>query len=322
MAADVAVVVIGRDEGERLVRCLEALRGFDGPVVYVDSASSDGSPARARELGVDVVEVDASRRLTAARGRNAGLAHLRERGVLTEFVQFVDGDCVLAPGWLEAAAAALRADPALAAVCGRLREVDRAASLWNRLADIEWDGPVGEVRHCGGIAMYRSAPLLEVGAFDETIAAGEEPELCLRLRRLGLRLRRLPHEMAAHDIAMTRFSQWWRRTARAGRAYAAGKARHGTGPERFCVRECRSIVFWGGVVPGLALALAWPTHGLSLLLLAGHVVLGWRVFRAARRAGRPRGDAALWAAACVVGKPAQFLGLLGARRTGAPGARP
>ncbi len=38
------VVVIGRNEGERLRRCLESVLGATPGVVYVDSGSSDGSP--------------------------------------------------------------------------------------------------------------------------------------------------------------------------------------------------------------------------------------------------------------------------------------
>jgi glycosyltransferase involved in cell wall biosynthesis len=54
----VGVVVIGRNEGERLKRCLISATTQSTRVVYVDSGSSDNSPAIARDLGADVVDLD------------------------------------------------------------------------------------------------------------------------------------------------------------------------------------------------------------------------------------------------------------------------
>ncbi len=69
---DVGVVVIGRNEGERLVRSLESVVGKAAAVVYVDSASSDQSVANARRIGADVVELDRSEPFTAARAECRG----------------------------------------------------------------------------------------------------------------------------------------------------------------------------------------------------------------------------------------------------------
>ena len=97
---NLAVVVIGRNEGQRLRACLGSIESTKTPVIYVDSGSTDDSVAVAQEYGADVVELDNSRPYTAARGRNAGVARLREMGMDVDYVQFVDGDCALAPGWL------------------------------------------------------------------------------------------------------------------------------------------------------------------------------------------------------------------------------
>ena len=70
--------------------------------------------------------------------------------------------------------------------------------------------------------------------------------------------------MILHDLAMTRFGQWWRRAIRAGHAYAEGADRHGQPPERHWVREARNVAFWGLALPAAAAALAWPTRGASL----------------------------------------------------------
>src|SRR5271154_4207050 len=92
----IGAVVIGRNEGERLIRCFRSLRRYVDAVVYVDSGSTDGSVAAAKEAGAVVVDLDMSRPFTMARGRNAGLAKLREVYPDLGFVHFVDGDCELA----------------------------------------------------------------------------------------------------------------------------------------------------------------------------------------------------------------------------------
>jgi len=272
--ADTGVVAIGRNEGERLRACLASSSGRVGRVVYVDSGSTDGSVALARQFGADVVALDLARPFTAARARNAGFERLLQLQPQLRWVQFVDGDCELAPGWLAEARRFLEARADLAVACGRLRERRPEASVYNQLCDIEWNTPVGEARACGGIAMMRVDALRAAGGFDEALIAGEEPELCVRLRAAGWRIWRLGAEMAWHDAAMTRFGQWWRRTLRGGYAFAQGAAMHGAPPERHWVRETRSALAWGAGVPLAALAamaLAGPWGALVLLAYPAQV---------------------------------------------------
>jgi glycosyltransferase involved in cell wall biosynthesis len=309
MSSDrIGVVAIGRNEGERLRRCLTSVVGQAAQVVYVDSGSTDGSIALARGLGAIVVELEPSIPFTAARARNAGLARLREAAPGIELVQFVDGDCEVVAGWLPAAERALLAEPRLAVVCGRRRERRPEASIYNRLCDLEWDTPVGDADSCGGDALMRAAPVADVGGYDAELIAGEEPDLCLRLRQRGWKIRRLDVEMTLHDAAMDRFGQWWRRSLRAGHAFAEGAARHGREPERYWVREARSNWWWGVVLPAGALGLAPPTGGTSLGLLGAHALLAMRIYRTMRARGLPPADARLYAAFCVLGKVPQGLG--------------
>jgi GT2 family glycosyltransferase len=304
------IVVIGRNEGERLPGCLASVARSGAPVVYVDSGSSDGSLDLARERGAIVLPLDGSCRFTAARARNAGYHRLLRLDPGLEFVQFVDGDCELASGWLERAARFLESHPQVAAVSGRLRERHPGATIYNRLCAIEWDAPAGEARACGGIVMMRIKALEDADGFDPDLIAGEEPELCVRLRERHWSVHRIDAEMATHDADMTRFSQWWRRSLRSGFAYAEAAYLHGQSPERSGVRESRSIWFWGGILPSLALALAWPTGGQSLLLLVAHALLFLKMLWAGCRDRMPAADAALCASACVVAKFPQFLGQL------------
>lgn len=304
----VGVVVIGRNEGDRLVRCMESVRGAEW-VVYVDSGSADGSVERALERGAEVVALDMTKPFTAARARNAGLARLLELDASVRHVQFVDGDCELQPGWLEAGAATLAAHPRVAAVCGRLREQYPKLTIWNRLCDLEWVGPVGEVQACGGVAMYRVDAINGVGRFRESMIAGEEPELCLRLRAVRFSIQRLDQEMALHDAAMMRFRQWWKRAVRSGHAYAESAHLHRQSPRKPWRREVMRNWLWGLIVPIVALSLAWPTYGISLALLVLYPVWMWRIARERRRRlADTTSDAWLYAFFCMLGKAPSALG--------------
>jgi glycosyltransferase involved in cell wall biosynthesis len=301
-------VAIGRNEGERLRRCLASLVGRVRVVVYVDSGSTDGSVEMARAMGVLVTELDRAQAFTAARARNAGLARLDEAAPDLELVQFVDGDCEVAAGWSERAERELVADPRLAVVCGRRRERYPERSIYNRLCDLEWDTPIGLADACGGDALMRVEAVRAVNGYDPSLIAGEEPDLCLRLRRLGWKVLRVDAEMTLHDAAMTRFPQWWKRSLRAGHAYAEGAARQAGGAERYWAKEVRSNWAWGLFLPIGTLAVAVATGGLGLALLAAYGALGARVYRGMRRREISRRDARLAAFFCVIGKVPQGLG--------------
>jgi GT2 family glycosyltransferase len=302
------VVVIGRNEGERLAHCLASIGDPALPVVYVDSGSTDGSVERARARAT-VVELDATAPFTAARGRNAGFEAITAAHPRLELVNFVDGDCEIAPGWLDTARRYLADHADVAVVFGRRRERHPEASPWNRCADVEWDGLPGDADACGGDAMMRAAVLRRAGLYDPTLIAGEEPELCLRIRRLGARIVRLDHEMTLHDAALLRFGQWWRRQARSGHAYAETVWRHRDAPDRARARQVLSVCFWAGLIPLAALAFAPATRGASLLLLLTWA-WPWRgLYRATRRL-RSRRDAVLYATACLLGKFAELGGML------------
>lgn len=267
----VGAVAIGRNEGERLVRCLDALVGAGLAVVYVDSGSTDGSVEAARSRGVEVVELDTSIKFTAARARNAGFKRLIERHAGVELVQFVDGDCELEDGWIDTAIAALGANPDLAVVCGRRAERYPERTIYNLLCDLEWDTPIGPAEACGGDALYRREAFESVGGFDESLIAGEEPELCFRLRRAGRGVERLDAPMTRHDADMHRFGQWWQRHVRSGYAATEAWFRHGSAGETHMVRIAKSAVFYAAVLPLVALVASLA----GALLLEFPAPLGW-----------------------------------------------
>ena len=298
-------VVIGRNEGARLIRCLDSVRGRIARVVYVDSGSTDGSVEAARSRGVQVVELDLGIPFTAARARNAGLEALLAQGDL-DVVQFIDGDCELQDGWIDVALDFLTRTPDVAVAFGRRRERFPEASVYNRLCDWEWDTPIGESSACGGDALMRVKAFQEVGGFNSNLIAGEEPDLCVRLRGKGWRIWRLDHEMTLHDAAMTRFGQWWKRTRRAGHAFAEGSAIHGKGPTRHWVRETRKALIWGAGLP-LSIILAAVAFGPWALI--AFAVYPAQIVRLGLREG---GDKTAWERALflVIGKFPEALGAL------------
>ena len=285
-APALGIVVIGRNEGERLRRCLASCVGA-ARCVYVDSNSTDGSVDVARALGAEVVALDVSRGFTAARARNEGFQRLLALAPEIEFVQFIDGDCELFADWMPRALAFLASRPDVVAVCGRRRERFPQASVFNQLCDIEWNTSPGEARACGGDVVMRAAALRAAGGYRDDLIAGEEPELCVRLRAAGGRIWRLDQDMTWHDAAMTTWTQWWRRNKRSGHAFAEGAFLHGAPPERHFVDETRRAVLWGAVLPLVVLLLAATVSPWLLLLLAVYPLQWARVGARLRHDGRP-----------------------------------
>jgi glycosyltransferase involved in cell wall biosynthesis len=271
-----SIVVIGRNEGQRLRDCLQSLRlirniGENIETIYVDSGSTDGSPQAAAELGAEVVVLNATRP-TAALGRNAGWERAR-----AEFILFLDGDTILHPDFPRRALDSLASDPKIAAVWGHRREIDPQGSLYNRILDLDWVFPTGDSPFCGGDVVMRREVLEAVGGYDGNLIAGEEPELCRRMRAQGFSILHLDAPMTGHDLQMKHFRQYWKRALRAGHAYAEVSARFRGTSDPFWQAERKGnlrrggfwlISFFLAVVATILLrsflpALAW----ISLLLL-------------------------------------------------------
>lgn len=304
-------IAIGRNEGERLRACLGSLVRDVDHVIYVDSGSEDDSLEIAEQLGVETLLLDTGEGFTAARARNAGFQRLLEIAPEIEFIQFVDGDCEVVAGWIPAATEFLQTHPQVAVACGRRREIDPDRNAYHRLADMEWDTLPGETHSCGGDALIRRITFEEVGGYRDSLIAGEEPELCTRLRQLGWRVWRLDEEMTRHDIRMSHFRQWWKRAVRAGHAYAEVAALHGSLQERLRWRKLLGIWFWA-LLPLVAVVLL-PVAG-PVSFVASAVAYAMLLLKSARYRRRHHGDTAanslLYAASCVVAKWPQAIGSL------------
>ncbi len=249
---------------ERLATFQPELKGMNAGVMVVDNHSGGGSADNIDRL---LREYDAD-----------GVVRLM--GSTDKFS--------FPAGWLETAPRVLCEHPDAVVVCGRCRERYPQRSIYNALCDIEWDSPIGDVRACGGDAMMRASAFRAVDGFRPDMIAGEEPELCVRLRAAGGRIWRLGEEMTLHDAAMTRFGQWWQRSKRAGYAFALGAYLHGHPPERHYVRHARRALFWGIALPALTvllsvfetrfigLAVLYPLKVLRIGLSDNHNAVPWR----------------------------------------------
>jgi cellulose synthase/poly-beta-1,6-N-acetylglucosamine synthase-like glycosyltransferase len=171
---------------------------------------------------------------------------------------------------------------------------------------MEWSSfPLGETSACGGDAVMRIDAFRQTNGFNAGLICGEEPELCVRLRKAGWRIWHIDQEMTLHDAALYRFSQWWRRMIRGGYAYAQGAHLHGKPPERHWVYESRRSWLWGLWIPLLVAAGALLTGPWALLLL---VLYPLQVVRLALDGGRPAAHNWLRAAGLVLSKFPEMLG--------------
>jgi glycosyltransferase involved in cell wall biosynthesis len=303
---DIGIVAIGRNEGERLIRCFASIKSASNIIVYVDSGSTDGSVIAAEESGAHVVTLDLTLPFTAARARNEGFAALRMINPHARFVQFIDGDCALVHDWLDKARAFLDQRSDVAIVCGRRRELHPTASVYNQLCDAEWDTPIGDAISCGGDALVRVEALEAVGGFRSQLIAGEEPELCVRLREIGWHIWRLDEEMTLHDAAMTRLGQFWARAVRGGYAYAEVSRLHKASPYGIWRRETARAIFWGGLLP-IIICLGALIHPAALAGAFAYVV---QICRLAFARGSTSFESWTYALFITLVKFAEFEGIL------------
>jgi GT2 family glycosyltransferase len=304
----IGVVIIGRNEGDRLKRCLETVSDYASRAVYVDSGSTDGSVAASEGLGFTAVDLDSRAPFTAARARNEGFNRLLQLQPSLDFVFFVDGDCEVSPGWLGFAGRFLTEHPDVAAVCGRRRERFPEKSIYNLLCDIEWAAQLpGEAKACGGDVLMRVSSFRTVDGYRAELICGEEPELCVRLRQAGWRIWCLDTDMTLHDAAMYRFGQWWKRMLRGGYGFAIGVSLHGAPPERHWVREYRSAWLWGLWIPLCICSLTLIIGAGALPLF---LIYPLQVIRLALRGKRSARENWWLAAALVVCKFPEMLGEL------------
>ena len=249
MAFDIDCVVIGLNASATLSKCLNSVREshyLNGKVriIYVDCGSLDNSVLIARSVpDVEVIETFPEFPTPGA-ARNVG-ANYGE----APFIQFLDSDTCVDPEWLTRGISSFGSS--IGAVRGLRREMFPEQSFFNWIGDREWNEPSGECEEIGGDVLIRREVIEQTKGYDAELVGGEDPELSVRVRKLGWKIVQVSHLMTKHDLAMTSWRQYWRRSYRTGYAYLA-------------VADCSSTVlsrFWES-----PLCRMWVRAGLGLLL--------------------------------------------------------
>lgn len=306
----IGAVVIGRNEGDRLRLCLTSILGQVDSIVYVDSGSTDGSVELAKSLNIEVVELDLTIPFTAARARNAGFQHLTTVNPQLKYVQFVDGDCEILPGWIEIAAHTLENDSQIVAVCGWRQECYPKHSLYNTICNIEWRmGSVGIISSFGGDVMIRSEAFKKAQGYNNSVIAAEDDELSVRLRQNNGQLVRIARNSTKHDANMYHIWQWWKRAKRCGYGYAQVFSLHGKPPESKFAKEMLRALLWGLIFPLSIFLLLYPTHGLVSIILLRYPLTALRVSYSTRQQGFLWSDSFAWGVSCSVSVFPEIVGI-------------
>ncbi len=312
-------VIIGVNAEKTLASCISSIRAANYPqsclhIYYADGGSHDNSLAIAAEFTDVTILALNPEHPTPGLGRNAGW-----KAGKSPLVHFFDSDTILHPDWLAQAVATI--SEGVAAVRGNRCEIFPRATLYNWIGSLEWNDQPGDVECFGGDVLIRRSVLEQSGGYDEVLVGGEDPELSRRIRHLGWRIIQLDQEMTRHDLAMTRFGQYWQRAYRSGYAFAAVTDRFSKQKTGFWFAEFRRILVRGGgcqillsaalvsllLFPeAVPLALAMAISGLGLLFFP-------RLFRVgyfARDKQLSRSDARIYAWHCSIVVLPDLFGLL------------
>lgn len=158
-------------------------------VVVVDDGSIDGTSEVVRSFP-DVRYVHQE---------NAGPAAARNRAFIEargELVAVLDSDDLMAPGRIRSQADYLRTHPDVGAVLGRQEWIGAPDSLPR---DAVYGDPNGIP--VGGAAMFRRSVLERLGGYDASFVQGEDTDLLIRMRELGIR-----HEILPDVVLIRRWS--------------------------------------------------------------------------------------------------------------------
>lgn len=297
MTVELSVIVVARNEAERieysLDGCLRAVwraqeEGLvgDAEILLADSASTDATVDIARTFPVTIVQLPSEWPLSAAAGRHVALRHARG-----ELLLFVDGDFVILEDWLPEAIRALRADPTIGAVAGRMIEEFAGNTILGRSERETIEAARGDPEAVP-IGLYRRSAVEAAGGFDPFLRGAEDRDLAHRIREAGYRLRLLRRAMGTHRRATGRRLDYvtyfrsvlvwsvgdgqvfrrWRRKRRVAR-----DVERRYGDLRYLENYLLAVGLASLLLVNLAAILvpgAWPALALDVVVILGATALG------------------------------------------------
>ncbi len=231
----IGVVIIGVNVEKHIGDCIRSVQLAEYPqelleIVYVDGGSMDQSVQVAKGFNATKVLELKDHHPTPGRGRNEGW-----RLLSAPFIQFLDADTILDPLWLKKALPYI--DHQTIAVCGSRKERFPAKNIFHILVDMEWRYEMGPCRYFGGDVLIKRDALEKTDGYDESLVAGEDPELSYRIRQHGWQIMRIDTPMTTHDINMLSLKQYMKRAYRSGHAYAEIGLRFIKNKDKLWMRE-------------------------------------------------------------------------------------
>ena len=255
---------------DALASAVAAVAPLGGEVVLADSGSTDRTIEIASQFPVRIVQL--ANPAERCCGAGAQLAFQSAKG---EYFYLLDGDMTIDPDFLPAGIAYLEAHPEIAAVGGRVREMNtqghefqiRANTVAN---DRNWAPGIVDRLDCGGL--YRTAAVREAGWFtDRNLHAFEEFELASRLQARGWKLARIDHPAVDHFGHTADGYALLLRRIRSGYSGAPGEVLRGALGRPHLAIVLRRL---GHVRNGLAVAFWWLLLLAALLARQPLVLLG------------------------------------------------
>ncbi len=209
----VTVIIVNWNGGTFLGQCvrhLQAQTWQPDRVLLVDNASTDDSLAQLPDWPLLTV-LRMNRNLGFAAGNNCALAQCD-----TEYVALLNPDAFAAPDWLEQLLQAAQAHPSTAAFGSRQLsnedpiQLDGIGDCYH-LSGMAWrqgHGHTQQAQHlveqdifaaCAAAALYRRAPIMALGGFDESyFCYMEDVDLGFRMRIAGHTARYVPSAVVRH----------------------------------------------------------------------------------------------------------------------------
>ena len=196
----ISFIVIGKNEGERLQRCLASVHTVvkqygiaEWEIIYVDSRSCDNSIQIAKELDATVFQITGE--CNAAIARNIGAKEAKG-----DILFFIDGDMELQPGFLQKVLA--NDKPVYPFLSGIFDDI---------VHDTEWNYLYTTRRHhlkegdtdsfsatTGGLFLITKELWDKVGGMDNRLKRSQDYDLGLRLAKMGYPLCRKAIVAAKH----------------------------------------------------------------------------------------------------------------------------
>lgn len=288
-SAITGIVVVGANP-KTLPEAAIRSAGDSRAIVFAPVGLAPEPLAVARRAGAVIVEGDERSLATGGRARNAGYRQLKKIAPHLRYVQFIDSDYALDPGWIATAEKFMERRPEVAIIEGAVQTQSGAHIEYRTIAEQKMREAIGEVPLIANASVFMRTENFEAaGGFRGDLLVCETEDLCVRQRRRGGRVWRLDAKMLICDSQKQNLARWWSGSTRQGFENAYAASLHGGPPERVGVRDTARAVIWGFAFPlaiavlalaGGAGAAVWAPLTSAYVVAASIIALGVGVYGA------------------------------------------